>query len=94
MITLTRPGHSQRLRMAAIRALGSFGAITTQIQNRLLELIEDPFLLVRITAVRLLHQIGDERAVPHLKKLTSGDLDGRLMRLAEEAVQKITKNFT
>jgi HEAT repeat protein len=79
--------------MAAIRSLGSFGAITTQVQNRLLELTEDPFLLVRITAVRLLHQLGDERAVPHLKKLTSGDLDGRLMRLAEEAVQKITKNF-
>jgi aminopeptidase N len=93
VVTLTRPGHSQRLRMAAIRSLGSFGAITTQVQNRLLELTEDPFLLVRITAVRLLHQLGDERAVPHLKKLTSGDLDGRLMRLAEEAVQKITKNF-
>jgi hypothetical protein len=43
--------------------------------------------------VRALHQIGDERAVSALKKLTSGDLDGRLMRMAEEAVQKITKNF-
>ncbi len=93
VITLTRPGHSQRLRMAAIRSLGSFGAVTTQLQNRLLELTDDPFLLVRITAVRVLHQIGDERAVPQLRKLTSGDLDGRLMRLAEEAVQKITKNF-
>jgi aminopeptidase N len=93
ILTLTRPGHSQRLRMTAIRLLGSFGALTTPVQNRLLELINDPFLLVRIMAVRVLHQFGDERAVPALKKLTSGDLDGRLMRLAEEAIQKITKNF-
>jgi aminopeptidase N len=93
VVTLTRPGHSQRLRMAAIRSLASFGVISTAVQNRLIELTQDPFLLVRITAVRLLHSHGDERAVPALKKLTSGDLDGRLMRLAEEAVQKITKNF-
>jgi len=93
MATYTRPGHSQRLRMAAIRCLAAYGSGVPEIQNRLLELTKDPFLLVQIAAVRALHQVGDERAVPQLKKLTSGDLDGRLIRLAEEAVEKITKGF-
>ncbi|NJN64377.1 MAG: hypothetical protein HC882_05475 [Acidobacteria bacterium] len=43
--------------------------------------------------IRALHQIGDERAVPALRKLTEGDLDGRLKRLAEEAVDRIMKGI-
>jgi aminopeptidase N len=88
----TRPGHSQKLRMAAIRCLAAFEA-TPEIQARLIELAQDGYLLVQIAAVRVLHHSGDERAVPILKKLMVGDRDGRLKRLAEEAVEKITKNF-
>jgi len=92
LLAHTRPGHSQKLRMAAIRCLAAFEG-APEIQPRLIELANDPYLLVQIAAVRVLHQTGDERAVPALKKLMAGDRDGRLKRLAEEAVEKITKNF-
>jgi len=93
MLEGTREGHGQRARMAAIRCLATYDAMPTPVQDRLIELTNDSFLLVRIAAVRALHQIGDERAVPALRKLTQGDLDGRLKRLAEEAVEKLTKNI-
>lgn len=93
VISYTKPGHHQRLRMAAIRCLISFGSIDDEIQNRLLELTQDSFLLVQIAAVRGLHLIGDERAIPTLQKLTTGDRDGRLKRLSEEAIEKIKKGF-
>ncbi len=92
-LSYTKPGHHQRLRMAAVRCLMGFETGIAEIQKRLIELTKDPFLLVQISAVRALHQIGDERAVPALKSLMTGDLDGRLKRLAEEAVDKITKGF-
>ena len=93
MLDGTREGHGQRARMAAIRCLAQYDALPTAVQDRLIDLINDPFLLVRIGAVRALHQIGDERAVPALRKLSQGDLDGRLKRLAEEAVEKLMKGI-
>lgn len=92
-LTYTKPGHSQKLRMAAIRCLMTFEPGITEIQDRLLQLLDDSFLLVRIAAVRALHQVGDERAVPALKDIQKQDVDGRLKRLAEEAIEKITKGF-
>jgi aminopeptidase N len=92
-IDYTKPGHHHRLRMAAVRALISLGAGVDRVQRHLIELLGDSFLLVQMSAVRGLQSVGDERAVPALKKLTSGDLDGRLMRAAEEAIDKITKGF-
>ncbi len=89
----TRAGHHQKLRMAAIRCLAATEPGITDVQKRLLELTGDKFLLVQIAAVRALQQVGDERAVPVLKKLMTGDRDGRLKRLAEEAVDRITKGF-
>jgi HEAT repeat protein len=59
----------------------------------LIKLTTDPFPLMQIAAVRILQQVGDERAVPALKALTQGDYDGRLKRLAEEAIEKITKGI-
>lgn len=93
LLDFTRAGHGQRARMAAIRSLAQYEALPTAIQDRLIELTSDPFLLVRIAAVRALHQIGDERAVPALKKLADADVDGRLKRLAEEAVDKLMKGI-
>lgn len=90
----TRAGNPQRVRMAAIRGLARYGAGgESEVHDRLIELTGDDFLLVQVAAVGVLHQIGDERSVPALRKLTSGDRDGRLMRLAEEAILKITKGF-
>ena len=92
-VKYTKWGQPHRVRMAAIRALASYGPGNDETQNRFIELAQDPYLLVQIAAVQALHRIGDERAVPILKKYTTGDLDGRLKRLSEEAVTKIQKGF-
>jgi aminopeptidase N len=89
----TAYGHSHPLRMTAIRGLAAVGAGREDVQRHLIPLIQDPFLLVQLAAVRSLAHIGNERAVPALEKLTKGDLDGRLKRTAEEAIQKIKKGI-
>jgi len=86
-------GHAQGTRMAAIRGLAHLGAGRDDVQNTLIGMTQDRYLLTQLAAVRALSQVGDERAVPALKKLTTGDLDGRLKRTAEEAVAKIQKGF-
>jgi aminopeptidase N len=86
-------GYHQGTRMTAIRGLAQLGAGRSDVQRTLIGLTRDPYLLVQLAAVRALSQIGDERAVPALKKLTEGHLDGRLKRSAEEAIQKIKKGI-
>ncbi len=93
LLNHTKPGHHQRLRMAALRALMQFKPATEAVRNRLVDLTTDTFLLMQTAAARALQELGDERAVPALKKLTTGDRDGRLKRLAEEAINKLTKGF-
>jgi aminopeptidase N len=93
LLTYTKPGHHQRLRMAAVRCLAQYGFGHDTIQKRLVDLLGDKFLLVQIAAMRGLYQMADERAVPEIKKIISLDVDGRLKRLAEETVDKITKGF-
>jgi HEAT repeat protein len=80
-------------RMTAIRCLAQVGLGRTDVQDHLMGLLEDPNLLVQMAVIRGLTQIGDERAIPALKKLTTGDRDGRLLRTAEEAVEKLKKGI-
>lgn len=89
----TKWGHPQRVRMAAIRSLVEFGPAHEAIQKRLIELTNDPYILVQVAAVRGLTAVGDERALPSLKKLAKEDRDGRVIRLAEEAIEKISKGI-
>jgi HEAT repeat protein len=55
--------------MAAVRCLAQVGAGRSDVQDHLISLLNDPYLLVQMAAVRALVQVGDERAVPALKKL-------------------------
>ncbi len=48
---------------------------------------------MQMAVVRALAQIGDERAVPALKKITEGHRDSRLKRTAEEAVNRLKKGI-
>ncbi len=89
----TAYGHPHPRRMAAMRCLAQVGAGRDDVQKLLIGFLKDPHLLVQMTAVRSLGQIGDERAVKALSTLTRSDLDGRLIRMAEEAVQKLKKNI-
>jgi HEAT repeat protein len=49
--------------------------------------------MMKMVVVRSLGNIADERAVPALMKYTTGDLDGRLKRTAEESIRKIRKGM-
>lgn len=86
-------GQPQGVRQTAVRLLAQEGAGREDVRKHLTGMLEDRYLLVQMAVVRALQQIGDERAVPALKKLTTGDRDGRLMRTAEEAVNKLKKGI-
>jgi len=89
----SRYGHHPNLRMTAIRRLGMLGGGREDVQNHLVELLSDPYLLVQLAVVRTLGSFADERVTDALMKYTTGDLDGRLKRAAEEAVRKIRKGM-
>jgi aminopeptidase N len=91
--THSQRGHHPHARMSAIRALGSLGPSHPGIQDHLVGLLSDPYLLVQIAVVRALGTFADERAVDALMKYTTGDVDGRLKRLSEEAIRKIRKGM-
>jgi aminopeptidase N len=89
----TAYGVPHTRRMAAIRCLAQVGAGREDVRKHLQDLLEDDYLLVQLAAVRALVQIGDERAIPALEKLTKGHRDGRLIRTAEESVLRLKKNI-
>jgi aminopeptidase N len=93
LISLTKPGVHQRTRMAAVRALATYGPGHDVIQKKLLNLVNDDFVLMQNTALRALHATADERALPQLKRISHQELDGRTLRMAEEAIEKIQKGF-
>jgi aminopeptidase N len=89
----SRYGHHPNSRMTAIRRLGGLGRGREDIQNHLLGLLDDPYLLVQMAVVRALGVSADERATEPLMKFTKGDRDGRLKRTAEEAIRRIRKGM-
>src|SRR5262249_31399865 len=89
----SRYGHHPNLRMAAIRRLGALGAGREDVQDHLVGLLSDPYLLVQLAVVRTLGGFADERVTEALMKFTSGTVDGRLKRAAEESIRKIRKGM-
>lgn len=89
----TRYGFHPSTRMTAVRRLAGLGRGRDDIQSHLVRMLSDSYLLVQLAVVRALGSFADERAVPALMKLTTGDRDGRLKRAAEEAVRKIRKGM-
>ena len=89
----TRYRHHPSTRMTAIRRLGQLGKGREDVLALLIELLKDPYLLVQLAAARTLGTFADERATDTLMKYTTGDLDGRLKRAAEEAIRKIRKGM-
>ena len=75
--------------MIAIRNLATFGKGRKDVLDMLMELANDRYVLIQITAVDALGELRDERAMPLLESLTKGEVDGRLMRAAEDAIRKI-----
>jgi aminopeptidase N len=90
----TRYGRPQPVRGAAAAALGKFAEFVSESQksdivDRLIELLSDSWYRVQSSAIESLKQVRDPKAVPHLERAAQRELDGRIVRLARDAVQKI-----
>jgi aminopeptidase N len=92
----TVAGTPQPLRLAAIRALGSISSgqskpSVERILNRLNELARESFFMTQVSVVIALGQMETTKAIAILRAIASQTPDGRVRRMAEEAVQKVQK---
>jgi len=92
-IEWTRRGRSNPVRGAAAFALGRLGQLSDrakdQAYDRLVELLPDEWLRVRMNAVSALAELKDPKAVAELERARTRDLDGRVVRTAREAIRRI-----
>ena len=91
--TYTNPAIPQPLRLAAIRALGAISTGQTppkleQILNRLRELSCDRFFFTQLAVISSLGQMETTKAIPLLNSFVNLP-DGRVKRMAEEAIQRV-----
>ncbi|MEM6446346.1 MAG: HEAT repeat domain-containing protein, partial [Cyanobacteria bacterium P01_D01_bin.123] len=91
LLQYTATGIPQPLRLAAIRALGSYAADkeNAKVLERLRELSRESFFLTQVAVVIALKQLNTTRAIPILKQLDTDD--GRVGRMITEAVQTVQK---
>ncbi|MEA5470645.1 M1 family metallopeptidase [Spirulina sp. 06S082] len=94
----TKPGTPQALRLAAIRALGAVSVGQTPdrleaIAEQLEALAGESFFLTQVAVTNALGQMQTSAAIGILTSLAGQTLDGRVRRMAEEAVKKVQKNL-
>ena len=94
ILLYTAPAIPQPLRLAAIRALGTMGKSqskpkTEQILNRLEAIARESFFLTQVSAVIALGQIDSSGAIRILQSLSNQTPDGRVKRMADEAVTRV-----
>jgi aminopeptidase N len=97
ILEYTTPGTPQPLRLSAIRALGTIS--TGQTSNNvewILEQLDDiageTFFLTQVAVVSALGQMETVKAIGVLQSLATRTPDGRVRRMAEEAIGRIQKN--
>lgn len=94
LLAYTTAGTPQPLRLAAIRALGTIANSHLPIQiesilDRLEVLADESFFLTQISVVAALGQIKHANAIALLRRLAQRTPDGRVQRMAEEAIQQV-----
>jgi aminopeptidase N len=88
-IEWTRYGRPPYARDAAATCLGKLGRHMERKEpalDRLVELLDDPSLRTRMSALAALQELGDDRAVGAVERLAARDLDGRIVRRSREVV--------
>lgn len=98
ILEYTTPGIPQPLRLAAIRSLGdiSKGQTPNKIESileQLEEMSRETFYLTQVTIVRALGKMETPKAMDILRSLLEHTPDGRIRRIAEEAIQKVQKTI-
>jgi aminopeptidase N len=96
ILDYTVMGIPQPLRLAAIRALGTIStgqerSALERIHQRLDVLSGESFFLTQVAVVIALGQMETSKAIALLQRLSAQTLDGRVKRLADEAVQRVQK---
>jgi aminopeptidase N len=97
ILEYTTPGNPQPLRLSAIRALGAISTGQTPnntewILEQLEELAGESFFLTQVAVVAALGQMETVKAIAVLHSLADQTPDGRVRRMAEEAIQRVQKN--
>jgi aminopeptidase N len=97
IVEYTTPGVPQPLRLTAIRALGAISTGQTPnntewILEQLEELSKETFFLTQVAVAASLGQMETAKAIGVLQSLADQTPDGRVRRMAEEAIQKVQKN--
>jgi aminopeptidase N len=94
ILEYTVAGVPQALRLPAIRALGAISTGQNNVNlervlSRLDELAGEPLFLTQVAVVSALGQMETGKAIGILQSLADQTPDGRVRRLAEEAVQRV-----
>ena len=94
----TALGIPQSLRLAAIRALGavSIGQEPDKIEailEQLSTISQETFFLTQVSAVSALGRMESPKVLPLLQSLAQGSPDGRVRRIAEEAMSRVQKRL-
>lgn len=97
ILEYTTPGIAQPLRLAAIRALGTISTGQTPnnqewILEQLQELSREGFFLTQVAVVAALGHMETVKAIPILHSLANQTPDGRVRRIAEEAIPRVQRN--
>jgi aminopeptidase N len=89
----TKRGKSNPVRGAATIVLGRLGQLSDrakdQAYDRLVELLADDWLRVRLNAIAALVELKETKAIAELERARARDLDGRVIRSAREAIQRL-----
>lgn len=98
ILDYTVVGVPQALRLAAVRALGGISTGQNNVNlerilNRLNELSRESFFLTQVAVVNALGQMETPRAIGILQALADQTPDGRVRRIAEEAVLRVQKQI-
>jgi len=98
ILSYTALGVPQPLRLGAIRALGGVSTgqtpdKLTEILDRLAAIAQESFFLTQVAVANALGQMETPKAITILQSLADQTPDGRVRRLAEEAIAKVQKNL-
>ncbi len=85
----SRYGKPPHARQSAIEALGTLGRGKEEALNHLLGLLDDPYIWARRSALTALGELGDVRAIPTIEAFAAAEIERRLQREAEKALDKL-----
>lgn len=92
-IEYTKPPNQYNVRAAAAMCMAKLGKGKREVFDHLTSLLnKDPNFRVRMQVCRALVELGDQRAIDALEKVSETDLDPRVRRAAREAIRALRES--